>query len=172
MIRFLHWLSQTSLSVAIQTHLWIIPTIQSVHIVAVAVVVGSSLMIALRVLRMAGSDQTLLQTVGRFGPPLSGALGVSLVTGGLMVIGEPERDLLSFSFWLKMSMLAAATATTAVFRIAVGRNERQWEEVIINRWTTRSIAILMLLIWTGIVISGRLIAYDSIWGSWSRVPKD
>lgn len=171
-MRFIQWLSQTSLSLAIQTHLWIIPAIQSVHIVAIAVVVSSVFMIGLRVLGLAGSDQTLMQTIGRFTPPLFNALYVSLLTGVFMVISEPARDLLSFSFWLKMSLLAAATITTVAFRSAVRRNEHHWDEVVVNRWATRSVAILVLLIWAGVIISGRLIAYDSIWGSWSHVPKD
>ena len=40
MNRFAEWLSQTSLSVAIQTHEWVIPTVQSIHIVAIGVVLG------------------------------------------------------------------------------------------------------------------------------------
>ena len=58
-----------------------------------------------------------------------------------MVLGEPTRDLMSTSFWLKMSLLAAATITMAVFKMAVGRNERRWEEVLLKRWTTKSVAI-------------------------------
>ena len=89
MLQFTEWLSQTSLSLAIQTHGWVIPTVQSIHIVAITVVVGSVFMIDLRVLGWAGRDQSLLETTGRFGPWLSGALCVLLTTGLLMVIGEP-----------------------------------------------------------------------------------
>jgi hypothetical protein len=170
-IPFTKWLSQTSFSLVIQTHQWIIPTIQSIHIVAIGVVVASVFMIDLRVLGWAGRDQTLLQTVGRFGPWLSGALCVLLVTGALMVIGEPARELLSFSFWLKMCLVAVGTVIAAAFQIALRRNERHWEESLINRRTTKSLAILTLLIWVGIIILGRLIAYDHVWGSWSLSPK-
>jgi hypothetical protein len=172
MLHFCQWLSQTWISVAIQTHLWVIPLVQSIHILAVGVVIGSVFMIGMRILGVAGSDQTVLETVGRFVPPVFAALCVAVVTGALMVLGEPERDLMSFSFWLKMSLLATATITMAAFKIAVGRNQHRWEEVLVNRWTTKSVAIVMLLIWAGITVLGRLIAYDSIWGAWSRVPKD
>src|SRR5258708_18500655 len=124
MNQFSQWLSQTSLSLAIQTHTWVIPTIQSIHIVAIAIVAGSIFMMALRVLGVAGRDQTLVETVGRFGPPLTVALCVSVVTGALMVMGEPPRELLSFSFWLKMTLLAASTLTAAAFQTAVRKNER------------------------------------------------
>ena len=42
---------------------------------------------------------------------------------------------------------------------------------LVNRRTVKSLAILTLLIWVGIVVLGRLIAYDYVWGSWSLKPK-
>ncbi|MEQ1730862.1 MAG: hypothetical protein ABL982_21035, partial [Vicinamibacterales bacterium] len=101
MSQFAAWLSQTSLSLTIQVHAWVIPTVQSVHIVAIGVVLTSVLMIGLRVLGWAGRDQTLAATTARFGPWMTWALVVLLVTGVVMVIGEPVRELLAFSFWFK-----------------------------------------------------------------------
>jgi len=167
----IEWLSRTPLSLAIQTHPAVVPTIQSVHIVAIGVVVASVFMIDLRVLGWAGRDQTLLETVGRFGPWLSWALGVLLVTGALMVIGEPARELLSFSFWLKMCLVAIGTLIAAAFQITLRRNERRWEDSLVTRRTTKSLAIATLLIWVCIIILGRLIAYDHVWGAWSLAPK-
>ena len=40
MTQFAGWLAQTSLSLTIQTHEWVIPTIQSLHIVAISIAVG------------------------------------------------------------------------------------------------------------------------------------
>jgi hypothetical protein len=165
------WLSQTSLSLTIQTHEWIVPTIQSVHIVAIGVVVASVFMIDLRVLGWAGRDQTLVDTVRRFGPWLTGGLCVLLVSGILMVIGEPARELLSFSFWFKMALIAIGTLSIVAFRIALRRHARDWEASLATRWTAKPLAILTLLIWAGIIVLGRLIAYDHIWGSWSHAPK-
>jgi uncharacterized protein DUF6644 len=170
-MQFIEWLSQTPLSLAIQTHRWIVPTIQSIHIVAIGVVVASVFMIDLRVLGWAGRDQTLMETVGRFGPWLSGALCVLLVTGALMVVGEPARELLSFSFWLKMWLVAIGTLIAAAFQIALRRNEHHWEESVVKRWTTKSLAILTLLVWVGVIVLGRLIAYDHVWGAWSLAPR-
>jgi putative copper export protein len=167
----IEWLSQTSLSLAIQTRAWVVPTIQSIHIVAIGIVVTSVFMIDLRVLGWGSRDQTLVETVDRFGPWLSWALGVLLITGLLMVVGEPARELLSFSFWLKMALVAIGTLIAAAFRIAVRRNERRWEDSLVKGRITKSLAILTLLIWACIIVLGRLIAYDHIWGAWSMSPK-
>jgi hypothetical protein len=171
MIQFTDWLSRTVLSVAIQSHEWIIPTIQSVHIVAIGVVMASVVMIDMRVLGWAGRDQTLVQTTQRFGPWLSASLCVLLLTGIVMIIGEPARELLAFSFWFKMCLVAIGTLVAAVFQLTLKRNEQRWEEALVHRWTVKSMAILTLLVWIGIIILGRLIAYDHVWGSWSLSPK-
>ena len=170
MINFAGWLSQTSLSLAIQTHEWIIPTIQSIHIVAIGVALSSVLMIDFRILGWAGRDQSLIEVTERFSPWLSGALSLLLATGIVMVIGEPARELLALSFWLKMCLVAIGTAVVAGFRITLPKHEAYWENPS-GRWSIKSLALLTLLIWLGIVILGRLIAYDHVWGSWSLSPK-
>jgi hypothetical protein len=169
-IHFTEWLSHTSLSLAIQTHEWIIPTVQSIHIVAIGVVLASVFMIDLRVLGLAGRDQSLLETTSRFGPWLSGALCVLLATGIFMIIGEPARELLAFSFWFKMFLVALGTLIAAVFQITLKRNEHYWEKSL-HRGSVKILAVSTFLIWVGIVVLGRLIAYDHVWGSWSLSPK-
>jgi uncharacterized protein DUF6644 len=172
MKQFAEWLSTTSLSVFIQNNnAWAIPTIQSIHIVGIGVVMGSVFMIYLRILGWAGMDQTLRQTVNRFGPWLTGALYLLLATGILMVIGEPVRELVTFSFWLKMSLVAVSTLIAAVFQISLRKKERHWEEILIHRRSIQGLAILTFVIWACIIILGRLIAYDHVWGSWSPATK-
>lgn len=84
--RFAEGLSQTEPSRALQTYDWMVPTIQSVHIVAIGAVLASVLMIVLRIFGWAWRDQTLAQTHARFGPWLSWGLVLLLVTGIGMVI--------------------------------------------------------------------------------------
>jgi hypothetical protein len=170
--RFSEWLSLTSPSILLQTHnSWAIPTIQSIHIVAIGIVLASVLMVDLRILGLAGHDQTLRETTDRFGPWLSAALGVLLTTGILMVIAEPRRELLSFSFWLKMFLVALGTIMAALFKSTLKRNAEEWEQPVKRRSSVRLLAILTLLTWVSIIVLGRLIAYDHVWGSWSMVPR-
>jgi hypothetical protein len=135
------------------------------------VVLGSVFMIDLRVLGWAGMDQTLRQTTTRFGPWLTTALCVLLATGVLMVIGEPVRELVTFSFWLKMVFVAVGTLIAAIFQIALRNHEQKWEETLVNRRSIKCLAVLTFLIWVCIIILGRLIAYDHVWGSWSPATK-
>jgi hypothetical protein len=168
MKQFAFWLSTTSPSVFIQEHnTWAIPTIQSVHIVGIAMVMGSVLMIDLRILGWGWTDQTLRQTASRFGPWLTGSLWLLLATGALMVIAEPVRELVTFSFWLKMALVAVGTLVAATFQRTLRRHDEQWEETLVHRPSIKALAILTFLIWACIIVLGRLIAYDYVWGGWS-----
>jgi hypothetical protein len=170
--RFAEWLSTTSPSVFIQMHNgWAIPAIQSIHIIGIAIVMGSVFMILLRILGLAGTDQTLRQTSLRFGPWLTGSLWVLLATGILMVIGEPVRELVTVSFWVKMFLVAVSTLIVAGFRYTLRKDPQHWEEVIVRRGSIHSLAILAFLVWVCIIVLGRLIAYDHVWGSWSPATK-
>jgi uncharacterized membrane protein YgdD (TMEM256/DUF423 family) len=165
---FALWLATTSPSVFIQEHnAWTIPAIQSVHIVGIALVMGSVLMIDLRILGLAWADQTLRQTTRRFGPWLTGSLWLLLATGLLMVIGEPVRELVTFSFWLKMTLVAIGALVAVLFQRTLRRHERQWEDTLVHRSSVKALAIVTFLTWACIIVLGRLIAYDHVWGSWS-----
>jgi hypothetical protein len=169
---FAVWLSTTPPSVFLQTHeVWMIPVIQSLHIVGIGIAVGSALMLSLRVLGWAGTDQTVRETQLRFGPWLAGALCWLLATGGLLVVAEPVRELVTLSFWLKMFFVAILAAVAMAFRVSVSRQEQRWEQVLARRMSVRLAAVLVFLILGGIILLGRLIAYDHIWGHLSPATK-
>jgi hypothetical protein len=170
--QFATWLSTTLLSVYIQNNnAWAIPGIQSIHIVGIGLVMGAVLMISLRVLGLAGMDQTLGQTTRRFGPWLTGSLWLLLATGLLMVIGEPVRELMTVSFWTKMFLVAVGAVVAAIFQRTLRQHERHWEETLVHRGSVKLMAVATLLLWLCIIILGRLIAYDHLWGKWSPATK-
>ena len=65
---FATWLQETPISLWLAERLWVVPAVQSLHILAVAVVVGSSLMVALRSFGAVSTLGTLSATGGRFIP--------------------------------------------------------------------------------------------------------
>lgn len=162
-------LQASPLSVAIQSVSWIIPVVQSVHILMVGIVFVSVLMIALKVLGWTGRDQTLAQVVARFGPWMWGGLAVMALTGMTLVVGEPVRELMNFSFRLKMVLVAIAAGSALAFRAALGR----W--VIAGADGTsgapaaaKSAAVATIALWLAIIFLGRAIAYDfEVWGTLS-----
>ena len=158
------WLQATSVSTTIQTVDWIIPLLQSVHIVTIGVVFVSSLMIALRVLGRMRVDESFVTVWGRFAPWMWSGLVVMLVTGVLLVIGEPVREFTALSFWIKMTLLAISVAGTALF----GHKLRPVSPTAPAAFSSgaRTAAVGLMVLWLAIIFLGRAIAYDvEVWGS-------
>ncbi len=169
---FADWLAATPPSVWIQRHeAWVIPTIQSIHIVGIGVIIGSALMITLRVLGIAGMDQTPLENQRRFGPWVTGSLVLLIVTGLLMVVGEPERELVTFSFWTKMALVLVMTVLATAFQLSVAKHDAGWAERLFANRSFRLAALVTFVIWACIIFLGRFIAYDHVWGHLSPATK-
>ena len=103
--RFGEWLAGTPLSNTIQNVSWIIPTIQTIHIICVAIVISATFLVDLRILGMFARSQTLASLSDRFLTWIWWALIVLLVTGSLLLTGEPGRSITNPAFFAKMIML-------------------------------------------------------------------
>jgi hypothetical protein len=153
---FCNWLSNTPLSMAIQNYSWVIPSVQTVHILAIATVMASIVMVDFRLLGVTGRTQTVPEMAQRFLPFVWGAVIVLLITGSLLIIGEPARELTSQVFWLKMTLLACVLVLTGAFQYGTSRDGRFWEKRRVLSWAT---AIVSLSLWVSILACGRWIAY-------------
>ncbi|TLZ76513.1 MAG: hypothetical protein E6K11_11015 [Methanobacteriota archaeon] len=159
LLDFCSWLEQTPLSQTIQSTGWIVPAVQTVHILSIAAVLSSVLMIDLRLMGFLGRDQPLARVSERFQPVIWWTLPVLLATGSVMIIGEPARSLANSVFQLKMALLVAAIIVTLSHQVPLGRNPAFWELSAGRRGAAQVVATLSLALWAGIVFAGRWIAY-------------
>ena len=155
------WLEQTPLSHAIQVTSWIVPTVQTIHILAIAVVATSALMIDLRLIGVFGADQPLKDVTSRFLPFVWWPLLILLATGAIMIIGEPPRSLKNPAFQLKMALLVGALIVTGIFQLLLRRDPAFGSPGSGRRGAAATIAVLSMLLWSGIIFAGRWIAYYS-----------
>jgi uncharacterized protein DUF6644 len=153
------WLASTSLSQTIQTAGWIIPMLQTIHILCVAVVFTSAVLVDFRIWRLFERDVPLPQVARRFLPSIWPVLVMLLLTGGLLIIGEPRRSLLNATFYIKMSLLLGAILLTAGLQGSIALRPVFWQN---RRVTGRTLATLSILIWCGILFAGRWIAYTQV----------
>lgn len=162
------WLAATTASGVIQKTLWVIPVMQTIHILGVAMVFSSVVMIQLRVLGIT-SSQTIEQTAHRFVPWIFGGVVVLALTGTVLIIGEPQRSLPSYEFQMKMLYLAVAIAFTIAFAQTVRHHALVWETAggtsgrkAAARTVVNGLALVAFLAWAMVVVYGRWIAYTVV----------
>jgi uncharacterized membrane protein SirB2 len=163
---FAGWLQVTSVSEAIKSVSWVIPLVQSVHIVTIGVVFISSLMIMLRVLGLMRTDESFEAVWRRFAPWVWSGLGLMAATGLILVVGEPVREFSTLSFWMKMLLVATGVASTALY----GRSLRSAALAAPAQFSVsaKAASVLIIVLWLAVIFLGRAIAYDKeVWGSLS-----
>lgn len=156
---FCTWLAATPLSQSIQSTEWIIPAVQTVHILAVAAVMSSALMMDLRLLGLGLRDQTIRSVAQRFLPFIWWSLPILLASGATLIIAEPARALENPVFYLKMGLLLAAAAVTLACQVPLAKSAAFWELSPHRRWTARLVGAVSLPLWAAIIFAGRWIAY-------------
>ena len=156
---FCQWLSDTKLSQTIQNVSWIIPAVQSIHIVSISIVISSVFLVDLRLLSVIGRGTPTATYTKRFLPWIWPTLIVLLCTGTILIIGEPARSLQNPAFQFKMVCLILAMSVTYALQRPLRADPSHWDTTAGRRMAARLIAVVSMILWVSIIFAGRWIAY-------------
>ena len=156
---FCDWLAATSVSQLFAGLGWFVPTVQTLHILSIAVVVTTLGMLDFRLLRLIRRGPSLESLAGSFIPWTWRAFAVLLVSGILLIITEPTRELMNDAFRLKMLLVLLLVGLTFVFQSANHREAGYWNASPARRRLGAALAVASLVLCVSIVAAGRLIAY-------------
>ncbi|MFM1885046.1 MAG: hypothetical protein RL026_203 [Pseudomonadota bacterium] len=152
LIEFSEWLSGTPFSQVIQSTMWMIPGLQTVHILALAVLFASAMVMALRVFGRGLAMEKVASVATRFSRPIWLALLLLALSGALLITAEPGRTLGNPAFNLKMLCLVAVVLVTLVLQSHLRRDRPPGALQAV-------LAVVSIGLWTTIIVAGRLIAY-------------
>lgn len=162
LVEFSLWVSDWPFALWLQSRFYAIPAFQTVHILAIAVLFGSTVMLNLRVLGINGLDQNLAVAVRRYRSWVWSALGVLVASGIVLLISEPVRNMINPIFWIKMSVLLVTTLVSLWFYRAVGVRMDRWEVSPGGHVSIRAGAIALTILWCLVMVGGRWIAYAPV----------
>ena len=155
---FAERLSQSAVSEAAGRLSWLLPVVQSIHILAIAAVMTATAMFNLQLMGVIATDRSVRQSAKRLLPPAWLALLILALTGIVMIVGEPKRELGSAIFWWKMALIAIAVTLTAILgRTLEDKPVRARERP--QRLALAGVAVLLVALWVAILSCGRWIAY-------------
>jgi hypothetical protein len=127
------------------------PIMQTVHLLSIAVVLGSIVLVSLRALGWAAPSQLPAEMARRLAPWTWSALPLLLISGSIFVLARPQRYFTNPVFGLKFAFLIPALVLATLLYRALKRDSAQPG--------VRVLAALNLLAWTAVVLAGRWIAY-------------
>jgi hypothetical protein len=156
---FCDWLSATAVSVAFQSANWFVPLVQTVHIIAIAILLTTVYVISFRLVGLTHGTRPLAMITARSMPWIWSALSVLLLTGILLTITEPARELLNWVFRIKMLMVLALAGILLLVQVSMRKKPAYWTESSGGRLAARGVGIVCLVIGAAIVTAGRWIAY-------------
>jgi len=128
------------------------PMVQTVHILSIAAMMGSIVMIDLRVLGLAVPQQNPGEMIRRLMPWMWGSLVLLFFSGAMFVVTRPARYFANPVFGIKFALLIPAILLSLVLA-------RLHRRASISQPTVKVIAALSLLLWLCVVLAGRWIAY-------------
>jgi len=161
-VEFSLWVSETRPCIWLQENFLAIPTFQTIHILSIAVLFGSALMLNLRVLGYAGGGHSMEEMAQRFIPWLWGGLTALIVTGIILLVSEPVRNMVNPFFWIKMGTLVVTVLVTLWFHGAIKARMARWESQKEGQGAIRKGAVALIVLWCLVMAGGRWIAYAPV----------
>jgi hypothetical protein len=169
LLAFFEWLAETPSSIAIRESMYMYTILESIHVWGLALFVGFTALLDLRLLGWALRDQPMSTSARRFFPLMVSGFIVMVVSGVLLFYAIPVRTYQSVWFRFKVLLLIAAGLNAGLFHTTVYRKVAEWDRDVVTPRRARVAGAVSLVLWTCIIFSGRMIAYN--WFDCDRQPQ-
>ena len=156
----LKWLEQTSIATTISENESLFPWTESIHVLAIVLVVGSIVIVDLRLLGLASRDRAVTRLTKDVLPCTWVAFLVAACTGALLFASKAVTYGHNFFFLGKMVLLLLAGTNMAIFHLMVGRDVERWGATPHTTPLPAKIAgAVSLCLWIAVVTFGRWIGF-------------
>lgn len=151
------WMVSTPISSLVLGYAWSWPTLESLHFLALCTLMGSLLIMDLRLI---GFQRIIpLQAVHSLMPVAIVSFVVNLLTGLGFLFGDPRTYTANWAFWAKMILIVLAGLNFLLYFTKVepivlklGPNEQ-------TPAIAKTVGALSLAFWFGVLAFGRLLPY-------------
>ncbi len=162
--QLMEWLQASPLAVFIHQTKWAFTTIEVVHLIAIAGVIGSIAVVDLRLLGLASTRRPFTELSREILPYTWAAFVVAAVMGSLLFISQATQYFVTPTFWLKMAIMAAAGINMVIFEFVTARGAKEWDLKPSLPLPARLAGGISLACWLLIFVFGR-------WTGFSILPE-
>jgi putative copper export protein len=153
------WIEASGPAQAIAQSAWAFPAIETVHVIAIAMVVGSIAAVDLRLLNLVWKERPAGEVASELLPWTWACFVVAAIAGVLMFISAATKYVADLPFQLKMLLLVLAGANMLAFHHFTWRDVESWRRD--TPAAAKIAAALSLAFWIAIVVCGRLVSFTT-----------
>lgn len=154
------WIETTGVSTHIRESTWTYPIIQSAHVLGLGWFAGLTLVMDLRLTGVALRQVPTGAVMGRLLPWIRWGFALMTVTGVLLTIATPVTFYSNPFFRAKLVMLVLAGLNVTLFHTTLYPAVERWGGASTPPVRARLAGIASILLWTGVIVTGRLVAYN------------
>jgi hypothetical protein len=138
------------------------PVVESIHVLAVALVFGSIFVVDLRLLGLASTNRPFT----RVGVDLLRltwlGFALAVITGVMLFAPNAASIYQNSNFWIKMGLILLAGVNMAILELVTARNVSAWDHEAKPPTAARVAGLLSILFWAAVVVFGRLIGFTTV----------
>jgi hypothetical protein len=159
MLPFCRWLEQTAVGAGVRESLWLFPAIETLHLLGMAALVGTTAVLDLRLLGWVSRRERVSELARRLLPWSGAGFAVQVVTGALLFTSEAVKVYANPAFRVKMVLIFLAGVHALIFHRTVYRGVASWDDSEVLPTRAKAAGFVSLLLWIGIVAAGRFIGF-------------
>jgi hypothetical protein len=152
-------LQQTPLGLFISESDIVFPWIEAIHVLAITFVVGSIVIVDLRLLGLASRSDTVSRMTKEIVPWTIAAFVVAAITGTLLFVSAAGRYWENWFFKAKMLLLVCAGINMLLFHFVTSRKMSEWDRGVAVPISARAAGGVSMAFWVLIVVFGRWIGF-------------
>lgn len=154
------WLASTRWSIALHESQYAYAIVESVHVWALCLFVGFAVVLDLRLVGLIFRGVPIGDLTDRLLPWTKLGFAVMVISGILLFYAIPVRTYHNVFFRVKAVLLILAGLNAWIFHNGVARRAPGWDVAVKPPRGVRLAGMFSLALWTAVVFSGRLIAYN------------
>jgi hypothetical protein len=156
------YLEDSGLADNIRENDLLFPLIESIHVLAICLVVGSILAVDLRLVGLAWVRRSVHDVTAGILPLTWAAFVVAVASGGLLFISNATKYLGNGFFVAKMCLIALAGLNMLIFHFVSARDVRSWEHQTRPPLPARLAGGISIALWIAVVACGRWIGFTML----------
>jgi hypothetical protein len=153
------WLYDTPIATAIRESGTLFPWIESAHVLAITLVVGSISIIDLRLLGLVWKPRAVSKLLTEVLPLTWAAFVVAAITGSLLFASNAVKYTQNHFFQAKMILLVVAFLNMLAFHVVTARGMESWDSSPRVPPAVRAAGGVSLLLWIAVIACGRWIGF-------------